>query len=178
MRASSDEIERLIGELNCDQTLRCQAARRALVVIGQAAVPYLVEALASKKPWIRWEAAKALSQIADPSATEALVDALENREFDLRWIAAEGLAAIGIPAVPSLLRVLLQRPTSIWLREGVHHVLSDMDRGELDDVLLPVIKALDGFDPSLEAPIAAKAALDEIDRRRREESRRLSEELR
>lgn len=160
--AENAKLQALLGKLNCDVSVECQKARRSLVAMGSAAIPYLVKALASKKRWVRWEAAKALGQIGDSTATEALVIALEDKSFDIRWLAAEGLISIGLPAMMPLLRELTKNADSVWLREGAHHVLHDMNRADLDDILRPVLAALDGPEPVLEVPAAANAALEAL----------------
>jgi hypothetical protein len=149
----------LLDDLTCDDIIRCQKARRALVAIGHAAVPSLVKGLGSKKAWVRWESAKALGQIGDPASIAALIRALQDDEFDVRWLAAEGLVAIGKKAVVPLLKVLIGKPDSIWLREGAHHVFHDMDRTGLDGILQPVMSALEDMEPSLQVPVAADNAL-------------------
>jgi HEAT repeat protein len=164
MFMSSQEIPSLITELTCDDFITCQKARRSLVKIGHEAVPHLVQALGSRKEWVRWEAAKALGQIGDPSATEALIRALVDSQFDVRWLAAEGLIVIGRPSLVPLLKALIENPKSLELREGVHHVLHDMYRGELDSILKPVMAALEGPEPSTELPVAATKALAELNR--------------
>ena len=109
---------------------------------------------------MRWEAAKALSQIANPASIQALLEALSDKEFDVRWLAAEGLIRIGRKVVGPLLETLVEHSDSLWLREGIHHVLHDMNRGNLDKTLRPVLTALEGTEPSLEAPLAARGALN------------------
>jgi HEAT repeat protein len=159
---SRNDIPTLITELACDDVIRCQQARRSLVAMGHKAVPSLVAALGSGKNWVRWEAAKALSQIGDPAATRPLITALEDREFDVRWLAAEGLITIGKKIVEPLLQALINKPESIWLREGAHHVLHDMDRDDWDDALKPVMTALEGVEPTFEVPVTAKRTLDTL----------------
>ncbi len=156
------DIDALIAELTCDDVIRCQKARRLLVDMGQEAVPALVEALTSKRTWVRWEAAKALSQIADPAATAALVKALNDKEFDVRWLAAEGLVAIGKHAVIPLLRALIDTPESTWIREGAHHVLHDMSKGSWGLLLEPLMAALEDVQASLEVPLIAKKSIDAL----------------
>ncbi len=158
----SKKIASLIADLVCDDVIPCQKARRQLVVMGHKAVPYLVKELGNKKFWVRWEAAKALAQIGDPAATAALIRALEDNEFDVRWLAAEGLINIGRKVAVPLLEALIDRPKSTWLREGAHHVLHDMERGELDKVLRPVMGALEDVEPYVEVPVAARKALDKL----------------
>ncbi len=156
----SKRIDSLIANLVCDDVILCQKARRQLVAMGHKAVPFLVKELGNEKYWVRWEAAKALTQIGDPTATAALIKALEDKEFDVRWLAAEGLINIGRKAVVPLLEALVGNLKSIWLRQGAHHVLHDMDRGDLDEVLRPVMSALEDVEPYIEVPVAARKALD------------------
>ena len=156
------DIDALIEDLNCDDVITCQKARRALVAIGHEAVPYLVKALRSKKNWAHWEAAKALSQIGDPDAAVALIETLEDDEFGLRWLAAEGLIYVGKPAGVPLLKALVHNPNSILLRKGAHHILFDMNRGDLDEILQPVMNALDKFVQNIEVPVEAEKALQKL----------------
>ncbi len=58
---SEQKIESLIKELTCEDVIRCQKARRALVDIGHEAVPSLIKALESRHEWVRWEAARELA---------------------------------------------------------------------------------------------------------------------
>ena len=155
-------INSLITDLGSKDGLVRVRARRSLVAIGGQAVDPLVEELASKKQWTRWEAAKALGQIGDPSATQALIIALEDEMFDVRWLAAEGLLAIGREALVPLLHALIERSDSEWLWEGAHHVFHDLSSGELGEVLRPILAVLDDVDASVEVPFAAEAALNKL----------------
>jgi hypothetical protein len=96
-------------------------------------------------------------------AVQALVKALEDKMFDVRWLAAEGLISIGREALVPLLRELIEHPDSFWLREGVHHVLHDIYQGD-HKTLRPVLVALESFEPSVEAPLAAEVALKALSR--------------
>jgi len=154
-----ETIKSLVAELGSQDGQVRVRARKSLVAIGGQAVKSLVKALASKKEWVRWEAAKTLGQIGDPAAVRALVKALEDKMFDVRWLSAEGLISTGREALVPLLRALTENPDSLWLKEGVHHVLHDVVKGDLTELLQPVIIALEGFEPSLEAPLAAETAL-------------------
>jgi HEAT repeat protein len=164
--ADSATVSALVTDLGSKDGLVRVRARNSLVAIGKQAVGPLVKALASKKEWIRWEAAKALGQIGDPTAAEALVKALEDEMFDVRWLAAEGLIALGRVALLPLLHALAECSDSEWLREGTHHVFHDLVRGnpDLRKILQPVLAALEDIEPSLEAPIAAEAALNKLTR--------------
>jgi HEAT repeat protein len=159
------DITSLISELAGDDGIARAKARLRLVEYKGRAVGPLVEALSDKHHWVRWEAAKALSQIGNEESVLALIEALSDKEFDVRWLAAEGLIRIGRKSIVPLLSALEEHPDSDWLREGIHHALHDLRRRGLGQVLLPVLAALEGNDPSLEAPLAARAALKRLEGR-------------
>jgi HEAT repeat protein len=158
-QAVTETVRSLVANLSSKDGQVRVRARKSLVAIGGPALKPLVEMLSSKRQRVRWEAAKALGQIGDPAAVQALVKALEDKMFDVRWLAAEGLISIGREALVPLLRALMEHPDSLWLREGVHHVLHDVDKEDFDEILQPVLAALEGFEPSVEVPYAAEKAL-------------------
>jgi HEAT repeat protein len=158
-KVRTETIKSLIDDLGSKDGQVRVRARKSLVAIGGQAVKPLVKALSSEKEWVRWEAAKALGQIGGPAAVQALVKALEDKMFDVRWLSAEGLISIGREALVPLLRALMEHPDSLWLQEGVHHVLHDVEKEDINEILQPVLAALEGFEPSVEAPLAVKIAL-------------------
>jgi HEAT repeat protein len=162
--ANMETIDSLVAGLGSNDGVTRVRSRRSLVTLGADAVPALVQALASPKEYVRWEAAKALGQIGDPVAAQALVCALEDKMFDVRWLAAEGLIVIGSEALGPLLRTLIEESESVWLREGAHHVLHDLAHGRLRTALLPVVEALEDVDAAVVAPLAAETALDVLTR--------------
>ena len=157
---ADQEILSLLSKnlINDDGFVRLNA-RNSLIKIGSKAVPTLIEALSSKQVLKRWEAAKALSQIGDPAATSALVNAMDDRVFDVRWLAAEGLIAIGSQAIEPLLHLLKNHPDSVRLREGVHHVMYALNEKDPNEILQPVINALEDSEAVLEVPWAVEKAL-------------------
>jgi HEAT repeat protein len=157
--ADSTSLDSLLAALASYDGIARQRARRDLVVIGRPAVAPLIKALTDPNDDVRWEAAKALGQISDPAAAPALVNALEDEVSAVRWLGAEGLIALGRGGLVPLLQALEQRSDSVWLREGAHHVLHDLARGDLEDVLSPVLAALEDIEPAIEVPWAARAAL-------------------
>ena len=159
-REESVTVVTLIADLASDDGVVRVKARSALVLSGDEAVEPLIEALVAPSQWVRWEAAKALGQIGSPAATNALVKALEDKMFDVRWLAAQALINIGPEAIMPLLKALIERADSTWMREGAHHVLNDLARGELKKVLQPVLAALEDVDSSVQVPFAAKTALN------------------
>ena len=159
---ASTTIISLIADLTSDDGVTRVKARNALVSYGDEAVKPLTRALADPNQWVRWEAAKALGQIGNSAATHALVKALEDRMFDVRWLAAQGLINIGSEAIMPVLKALIERADSVWMREGAHHVLHDLAQGELREVLQPVLAALEDVDASVEVPFVAKTALSTL----------------
>jgi hypothetical protein len=171
-------IESLIAGLADKSSETRRSARNSLIAIGEPAVPALIVALAHRSRLVRSEAAKALGQIRAPISTHALVKALGDKDFDVRWLAAEGLIAIGKESLVPLLKELVQNSEYPWLRDGAHHVLSHFARSDtniehhdlshpihrsnLSELLKPLVLALEGFEPSIEVPWAAKKALDEL----------------
>lgn len=155
-------VPALIDALASQDGVLCQNARAALVALGAAATPRLIEALERAGDRVRWEAAKALVEIGSPTAAAALVRALEDDNGAVRWVAAEGLIALGAEGLEPLLRALIERSDSPWLRQGAHRVLRALAvRGHRRDVA-PVLAALEGVEPALEVPIAAMQALDTL----------------
>ena len=165
-QTEKEEIESLISDLaNKDSVARIKA-RASLVSYGHRAVGTLLEALSSKKQWVRWEAAKALSQIHDPSSINGLISALRDEMFDVRWLAAEGLIAIGSKSLIPLLQALIDYPDSVWIMEGAHHVLHDIEKGDLEEVLQPVLSGLEDITGAIEVPFIAEAVLNKMQKGR------------
>jgi HEAT repeat protein len=137
----------------------------------------LIEALAGGDTQTRWEAAKALGYLADPDGAPALVRALRDEEFGVRWLAAEGLILLGRDGLEPLLRALMERPDSVWLRQGAHHVLRVLSRRGFREVLQPVLAALDGLEPWLQVPLAAEDARDALARAGKQQGARRGQGL-
>jgi len=161
-RASPQIVRLLVGDLGSNDGIVRVTARRLLAAIGEDAIKELEQALKNKNQWMRWEAAKTLGQIGDPAAIDALIRALRDDVFDVRWLAAEGLIAIGRPSVVPLLKALVEHAESLWMREGAHHVLHDIRKEGIEEILQPVMIALEDVEPSLGVPLAARKALDEL----------------
>jgi HEAT repeat protein len=165
-QTEKEEIESLISDLANKDSITRIKARASLVSYGHRAVGPLLEALSSKNQWVRWETAKALSQIHDPASINGLVGALRDEMFDVRWLAAEGLIEIGRKSLIPLLQALVEHPNSVWIMEGVHHVLHDMEKGDLENILEPVLRGLEHIDGAIEVPFLAEASLNAIQKRK------------
>jgi HEAT repeat protein len=170
--ARPSTINALIDALGSKDGIVRVRARKALIAIGGPSVGPLVETLAHKKGWVRWEVAKALSHIGNRAAIQALVQALEDETFDIRWLAGEGLVAAGRDALVPLLKRLTEHPDSLWLREGAHYVLHNTEVGRLNEILQPVLIALEDVEPSVEVPLAARAVLAALTKMRSEKKSR------
>ncbi len=154
----------LVAQLSNRDGRARERARLQLVEMGQRAVAPLARSLDDSDGRVRWEAAKALGEIgaAAGQAGPALVQALEDRRRDIRWLAAVALIELERQGLTPLLEALIARSSSCWLREGAHHVLHTLVRGELEDVVSPVLAALEDVEPALVTPNAAHRALEAL----------------
>ena len=161
------EISALIADLATKDAVRRKKARTRLVALGKPAVPQLIQCLADRRPHVRWEAAKTLGAIADPAAAGVLLRSFDDKDTDVRWLAAMGLAALGIEGLRPLLLALEDRPDSLWLREGAHHVCHELIRqsSSLAELVRPLQAALDRPEPKTVVPLAAYAVLAELNKR-------------
>jgi HEAT repeat protein len=157
-------IRKLVTALSSPDDLTRVKARRELVATGKPALPLLVEALRDPNYLVRWEAVKALGEIGDPETSPALVKALEDEEFEVRWLAAKGLVGMNVKGLKPLFEALIQRADSAFLREGAHHVLHDLAKGELRPYLAPVLIALEDFEPTVQVPRAALHAMETLEK--------------
>lgn len=158
-KQSALRIPSLIVDLGVQSATVRERAHSTLVAMGKPAVRPLLEALTNSTEYGRGQAAKALGEIGDLAAAPALVKALEDDKFDVRWLAARALVALGRDGLPALLRALIERPDSTWLREGAHHVLHDEGYKTWQKQLAPVMKALEGYVPTDALPGAAEKVL-------------------
>jgi HEAT repeat protein len=161
-KSSKVTISSLIADLGSEDGIVRVKARQQLVDYRGSSIAPLIKALSNDNYWVRWEAAKSLSQIGSSSSIQALLNALEDKMFDVRWLAAEGLIRIGRKTIVPILEALVKNSNSSWLCEGSHHVLHDMNKGNLGMVLRPVLLALEDTGQSLQVPLVARATLDAL----------------
>jgi HEAT repeat protein len=152
----------LIKALSSYNDLSRVEARKALVAMGNQAIPYLAEALKDSHPVRRWQAAKTLGEIGDPKAAPMLVKALEDEKFEVRWLAAKGLIEMNVKSLKPLFEALIKNADSALLRQGAHHVLHDLAKGELRIHLAPVLIALECMDCPVQVPPVASHALNDL----------------
>jgi len=158
----AEEVAALISRLADKNGQIRETARISLVDIGRPAVPPLLKLLNDKREQVRWEAVNALSEISDPSSAHALVKCLEDKVFDIRWMAAVGLIKIGVDGLVPALKAILLTPKPDWLWDGVRHIVHDLAREDLEELLLPLKLAFDDVDYHIKVPIEARRALDKL----------------
>ena len=161
-RSANASIMKMVKDLGSSDGSARRRARMGLEQIGRPAQASLVEVLETGSCEERCEAARALSEIADREAAPSLTKALEDQEFEVRWLAAKGLIALNVKGLTSLFQALRDRGDRVLLREGAHHVLHDLAKGELRKYLKPVLDALEGVEPAVQVPLAAYHALESM----------------
>jgi len=72
------------------------------------------------------------------------------------------LINLGREGLIPLLRALIERSDSPWLRIGAHHVLGDLAVGDLRELLQPVVDSLEDVESAIETPLVARAALERL----------------
>jgi HEAT repeat protein len=154
-------IDRLVEQLSdADGRVREQA-RHTMALIGDPAVPYVADLLGSSSWHLRWEATKTLASIANPASIPGLLRGLVDDEFEIRWVAAEGLIRVGPESLPPVLRLLLDRPDSKYVRHGARHVLSGLSRENkvIAEIVAPAQAVLGDTEPGSVVLQAADRAL-------------------
>lgn len=163
---ANETIQRLIEDLGGNWRQR-RDARDTLQALGPAAVPDLTAATEHPHDQVRWEAMKILSERLDPELAPVFVAALARERNDgNRWVASHALMDLGAAALRPLFEGLVQGADSAFLRDGAHAVLKVLVRQKIftparvDELIKPVLAALEGMDPGVHVPFAAHRALD------------------
>jgi HEAT repeat protein len=89
----------LLKLLHDEDSLSRRLAGDALVVIGNFAVPQLIEAMQPGEHLVRLEAVRALAKIGDPRAIPVLFEALDDDSALIEYWASEGLEKMGVGMV-------------------------------------------------------------------------------
>ena len=166
------KIPDLIAELGNNDYLKRQHARLLLVHHEPESIPALLDALENPKAQIRWEAVRALGDIRNPEIAPALTDMLMDEDTGVRWASMESLIKLGRNSLRPILEKFIKEFESLWLREGVHHILRVFnDRHELREKEIVLFEKLDeqcipGFEPSWngQEAWAAEKALEALDK--------------
>jgi hypothetical protein len=110
----------------------------ALVKLGRAAVPALLEASTSNSTWMRWQSIRALGAIRDRRALPVLVAALSDLDHSVAWMGAKGLVQFGRLSVEPVLQLLMTAEMTAWLVETASYVLNS--QVQHDPKLKPYLK--------------------------------------
>jgi HEAT repeat protein len=138
------QIPGLITELGNKDSLKRQRARRLLVYHAQESIQALLEALKSQDVHVRWNAVLALGEIKAPETADTLSNMLMDNDIGVRWAAMESLIRMGRHSLRPVLERFINNIDSIWLREGVHHILHVLkDRNKLNDHEIILFQELD-----------------------------------
>ena len=159
-----NNIASLIADLaSRDRQTRLQA-REALITIGQPVVSPLLTALTDPNDQVRWEAVKILGKTGGPATLPLLVTALEDDNPGVRWAASEELITAKQAGLAPLLRALIKHANSVRLREAAYHVLHSLADAtqDLEDLVLPVLTALENIEPAMTVPLAASNVLKRL----------------
>jgi len=99
IRPDESAIESLVGALSDDDTLVSNLAVKALVKIGKAAVPSLIENVKSGSQSARILALRALVEIRDHRAIPVMMQVMNEDSALLQYWAKEGLERLGLDMV-------------------------------------------------------------------------------
>lgn len=125
---SKEAVDDLIGTFGDKHWLVRFNARNVLVEIGTPATEHLVEALDSRDPDVRWQAACVLGRIKSERALARLVKVLGDSDRRVRDEAAVALVRIGSEKAVGLLVAASQHEVG-YVKEGAAWVLAEMKSG-------------------------------------------------
>ncbi len=136
----------------------------ALVKLGPAAVPALLNASASSSAWIRWHCMRALSEGGDNRALPALVSALSDPNHSVAWMAAKGLKGFGKQSLEPLLRLLSTSETTMGLAQTASFILSNLYQlyPTLKPYLEPLVRNMRGASYRTITCLVAQKALSQL----------------
>ena len=92
-------IQPLVGALSDEDSLVCNLAVSALIKIGKAATPSLIEVMTGGSQSVRIHALRALAEIRDPRAIPVMMKVMEEDSALLQHWAKEGLERLGLDMV-------------------------------------------------------------------------------
>ncbi|WP_292389478.1 HEAT repeat domain-containing protein [Methanosarcina sp. UBA5] len=154
--ASDDQdIEILIENFNAQDVNVKADSVKALVEAGEPAVKPLIQALSSKDPEIRENAAITLGKIKDERAIDPLIKLLTDEEWEVESAATNALVEIGKPAVEPLIKILQDENEDSFLQVKAIAVLAGIKD---ERAIQPMIQALKE-EPELDADLGYNLSL-------------------
>ncbi len=125
--SNTSEIEKLVELLCNDDGHKRKKARQKLVALGENTLEYVTDLLEHPKHICRWEAMKVIEEIGMPESIPVFIEALDDDKSDIRWIAAEGLIRLGKYSLEPLLKEVTENYDSVFVLNGAHHVISELE---------------------------------------------------
>ncbi|MBI5634174.1 MAG: HEAT repeat domain-containing protein [Nitrospirae bacterium] len=136
----ADKILPLLRDPN--QNVRASAAKAVGVVMHQAGLPYLIQALQDDE-WVVFSVLEALSKIKDNEAVRAIVDLLNSPSVTLRFAAIEALGSIESPAASAPLLKHFLKADDMEKREAVKSLVKigvTPSMSEISAILIDMLK--------------------------------------
>jgi hypothetical protein len=155
-------VDEHLKALSSSDAVARQKGREALIKLGEPALAAVVELLKHPQQHVRWEACKTLEGIAHPAAAASLAETLADSDKDVCWVAGEALIALGRDGLEPLLVALMDKDRVPGLQPGSHHVAHELVKGELAEMLGPLLEALSGPDVELTVPVVAEKILQQL----------------
>jgi hypothetical protein len=151
----------LIHALESDDKRIEKEARAALYSLGSHAQEALLAALTHMQSRVRWRVVRVIGEIGVSDGDMQLAERLCDEDQAVRWAAAEVLANIGPSAVPAVMTVLCRCELTEPLREAAYHALNSVLSPRMQERIRPLLEALHGAAPKVEAPKVAQRLLSE-----------------
>lgn len=133
------EIKILIENFNAQDVNVKADSVRVLIEAGGPAVEPLIQALDSKDPEIRENAAITLGKLKDERAIKPLIKLLTDKDWEVESAATNALVEIGKPVVEPLIKVLQDENEDAFLQTKVIVVLAGIKD---ERAIPPMIQAL------------------------------------
>ena len=99
IKADENVIQPLVRALSDEDAMVCSLAERALIKIGAAAVPSLIEVVKTASQSARIHGLRALAEIRDHRAIPIMMQVMEEESVLLQYWAKEGLDRLGLDMV-------------------------------------------------------------------------------
>lgn len=154
------EVAEWVPGLMSSSTHDRKQARQNLEAFGVDILPDLDKLLQTKDKQLRWETAKIIESLGSRESIETFISLLHDEYSDIRWIATEGLIRVGRISIVPLLKEVIEKGDSTFVREGAHHVFSRLFSKEENKQFRDLLHALKGSSKSIVgASVRANEAL-------------------
>ena len=157
-----DVVKQLKDLINTSDYIHHIQAQKELAEKGRKILPVMHKLLQSKHILIRKEAIKIVEIISYKTSIPHVIDMLGDRESDIRWMGAVTLIRIGRESIKPLLKTMVSKGTSYFVRHGAHHVLSALIEKDDPPALKNFVRVLrsDHENPEM-IPVEASRIIDQ-----------------